>query len=154
MFNNIGEKIKGLAIFFTIIGVIGSFVGAIYMWRYDSGFFVGFIILVSGILVSWIGSFLLYGFGELISKTSDIEEGIRRIQLLSVGQNPKKSNYYNEIIDKVSKDIVDEYDEAEYEKLGIDIENKAAEDECPYCFAKINKDDKECPNCGSKLKHK
>mgnify|MGYP002517590159 CR=1 FL=1 len=152
MFDNIGEKIKGLAIFFTIIGIIGSIFGAIYAWRYDAGFFVGFIILIFGIIASWIGSFVLYGFGELIRKTSDIEEVVKRIQFLNVRQNSAQDNRYNEIINKVSKEIVDEYDEAECEALGIDIENRANEDECPYCFAKVNKNDTECPNCGNKLK--
>lgn len=147
MFNNIGEKIKGLAIFFTIIGIIASLIGSIYTWAKTLGFFVGFIILVCGILASWISSFVLYGLGELISKTSDIEEGIRRIQLLNVGRNSDQNSCYNQIIDKVSKDITDEYNKSEYEN-----ENKATEDECPNCFAKICKDDTECPNCGYKLR--
>ena len=148
MFNNIGEKIKGLAIFFTIVGIIGTVGWTIYLWCSGMGFFIGAAILALGVFASWLGSFVLYGFGELICKTSDIEEGVKRIQLLNVSKKSNQRNHYDEIINEVSNDIINEYDES----LGVDIENRAEEDECPYCFAKINKNDTECPNCGNKLK--
>ena len=61
MFRNIGGKIKGLAKVIFIISVIAA------------GFFAGFgiFILVAGVgfLVSWIGSFFMYGLGQLIEDT-------------------------------------------------------------------------------------
>lgn len=64
MFENIGGKIKKLAIVITIIGIIISFI--IGMRLTNEIGFGGVIVVLGGILLSWIGSFLLYGFGEII----------------------------------------------------------------------------------------
>lgn len=45
MFNNIERKIKGLAFFYTIVGIIGSIIGAIFYWV-NSDILTGFIILI------------------------------------------------------------------------------------------------------------
>lgn len=107
MFNNIDRKIKGLAVFYTIVGIIGSIIGAILYWI-NNAILIGFIILILGILASWIGSFVLYGLGELISKSSNIEEGIKKLQFLTVCQNSNQSNKYNDLLCKVNEDIVNE----------------------------------------------
>lgn len=76
MFDNIGGKIKGLAEIITWIGIIASVVtGAAAIWingEADEGIIVGLLIMAFGSLLSWLMSFLLYGFGELIYKTSVI----------------------------------------------------------------------------------
>lgn len=75
MFNNIGGKIKDLASAMAIIGIIASFVLGFVLFGIDDDMIpVGIVIIVVGSLISWIGSFLLYGFGELIEKTCIIEE--------------------------------------------------------------------------------
>ena len=107
MFNNIDRKIKGLAVFYTIVGIIGSIIGAILYWI-NNAILIGFIILILGILAAWIGSFVLYGLGELISKSSNIEEGIKRLQFLTVCQNSNQSNKYNDLLCKVNEDIINE----------------------------------------------
>lgn len=64
MFNQIGKKIKSLAkygcwveiILFAILGLS----------IYDSGDDFGIFIAVFGALVSWVGSWLTYGFGEIV----------------------------------------------------------------------------------------
>lgn len=81
MFDNIGDKIKGLAIFVTIVGCVVSLIFAISYWN-ASHFWDGFLIFICGPLLSWVGSFVLYGFGELIEKTNRIEESNRKIQML------------------------------------------------------------------------
>lgn len=76
MFNNIGRKIKMLAevlcwigiILSVSIGILSLFGGIVYFLSF------GFILLFLGPLLSWIGSFLLYGFGELVVKTTRIAE--------------------------------------------------------------------------------
>ena len=82
MFSNIGSKIKTLAVILCIFGMIGSILGGIsfmstltYGFRYVEGWviLVGILIMVVGCLVSWIAQFMLYGFGEIITKLRDIE---------------------------------------------------------------------------------
>ena len=81
MFNNIGKKIKTLAAVICWIGIISSVIAAIVLficgldWGDEAFFFLmAILVLVAGSLVSWIGSFFTYGFGELIDKTCDIEK--------------------------------------------------------------------------------
>ncbi len=152
MFDNIGEKIKSLAIISTILGCVVSLGGAIFCWA--SGIvFVGFLVLIVGCLFSWIGSFLLYGFGELITQTTNIARGSQRMQMLTVYNDSKRSSEITkETIDDIKDEIVEDY---EYDKHGyvdeLDKINTPNKDECPCCFSKINANDKECSYCGYKL---
>lgn len=63
MFNNIGNKIKILAHVICWIGFAVSLIIGLYL-----NSFLSFVI---GCLSSWIGSFCLYGYGELIEKTAE-----------------------------------------------------------------------------------
>ncbi|MBR5900597.1 MAG: hypothetical protein IKZ38_04295 [Clostridia bacterium] len=128
MFDNIGEKIKDLAILATIAGFIGSFVVAIIFWIKEM-ILIGLIVLVGGGLFSWIGSFFLYGFGELISQTTNIAKGSLRMQMLTVSTDAKESlNTKRQTIKGIKAEIVEDY---EFEKKGyvdeldkINIPNK------------------------------
>ena len=70
MFNNIGGKIKTLAKVLTVIGMILSIIWGIVETEFSVE--TGFAIIALGCLFSWVGSFLLYGFGELIDNTKEI----------------------------------------------------------------------------------
>lgn len=85
MYKNIGKKIKGLAIFSFIVGALASIVlGISLIVLSDDSFVVdeeilivaGIAVIVLGVLISWIASFVLYGYGELIQKTASIEETV------------------------------------------------------------------------------
>lgn len=79
MFANIGRKIKALAWVVCIVGMLGSFVSAVIQWGNSGDYFYGdyasilsgFLTLIVGSLVSWVGSFFCYGFGQLIEKTEE-----------------------------------------------------------------------------------
>lgn len=81
MFNNIGGKIKALAKMLCWIGIAASIIGAIALWSlhnqynymthtYNDTLGTGFVVLLVGCIGSWIGSFFMYGFGELIDETT------------------------------------------------------------------------------------
>ena len=82
MFNNIGNKIKGLAVLFTIIGIIASCILGFLTLFIVMNFLWTILIIVVGCLLSWVGSFLLYGFGELVSKTAENTKINNQILLL------------------------------------------------------------------------
>ena len=68
-YDNIGEKIKGWAKWVFIIGAISSAVAAIVLMASAEDaavLIIGIIMLIVGPLVSWVSSWLLYGFGEVI----------------------------------------------------------------------------------------
>lgn len=75
MFGNIGGKIKTLAQVVTWIGIIGSVIcGFVLMGIDEDLIFTGFIIALLGSLSSWVSSFVLYGFGQLIENTDKLVE--------------------------------------------------------------------------------
>ena len=75
MFDNIGRKIKTIAKIGCWIGVAASVILGPALMGSNEG--MAFVIMVIGSLSSWIGSWSLYGFGELIEKTTEIAENTR-----------------------------------------------------------------------------
>ena len=84
MFDNIGKKIKTLAATIALVGIIVSIITGVIILGIgaDMGFGVGgeglvglgIMIIIIGSLISWVSSFVLYGFGELIEKTTEIAQ--------------------------------------------------------------------------------
>ena len=82
MFDKVGEKIKilsqvlcWLGIIFSIILSISMFIAASDSYNNEVAYMMlGFIYLILGPLISWLSSLFTYGFGELISKTSNLEK--------------------------------------------------------------------------------
>ena len=82
MFDNIGSRIKKIATNIHWIGAIISIILGIIlividanMPSYNRGLFtiLGLFVIICGFFISWILSCCLYGYGELIHKTSNIE---------------------------------------------------------------------------------
>lgn len=99
MYTNIGKKIKGLAIALFILETIGAFITGFILMLLDEDLILsGFLTIVITPLAAWIGSWLLYGFGELIDKICDIERNTR------VRGSEKKSEVQTRIDDvRISK---------------------------------------------------
>ena len=94
MFKNIGKKIKVLAKVLCWIGIVCSIIiGLLVILLGASGgvevsevpgvdvsvsgvgsIVAGVVIIVLGCLISWIGSFTTYGFGELIDNVKKIND--------------------------------------------------------------------------------
>ena len=71
MYSNIGTKIKRLAQVIAFLGIaIFVIMGiAVMASGEDNGFLIGLLTMVVGGVLSWIGSFFTYGFGQLIENT-------------------------------------------------------------------------------------
>lgn len=92
MYNNIGKKIKTLAKVLAWLGIAVSVIAGIAiiagggaMSSYGSSYNMGGSAAVAGIttiifgaLGSWVSSFMLYGFGELIEKTTEIAKNTEK----------------------------------------------------------------------------
>ena len=78
MYDNIGNKIKGLALATAVFGIIGSVIVG-FFFAVTGSTLVGFLIILVGALVSWVSTWLLYGFGELIENSRSISESCREI---------------------------------------------------------------------------
>ena len=110
MFTNIGRKIKTLASVICWVGIIISAIGFIVMLilgidDYD-GLLIGlsFAVLIVGGLGSWIGSFILYGYGELIDRMTSIDEKISgKDKQVGVKRVEEKPLINSEIEQKLAK---------------------------------------------------
>lgn len=73
MFKKVGKKLESVAVSFCWIGICASVIGAMVLWGMNSyrnpTVLLGFVVLVVGCLVSWLGSLGCYALGQL---TEDI----------------------------------------------------------------------------------
>ena len=73
MYDRIGGKIKGLAKALFIVTAIAEVITGFAIIANDEDMILlGFLVIVVGPIIAWISSWLLYGFGELIDKVSEI----------------------------------------------------------------------------------
>lgn len=88
MYSNIGKKIQKLAMVCAIIGMIASIaIGAALIQMSDGGYYygtnetlltIGIVVIVLGSVLSWVLSFVLYGFGRLVENSDIIARQYRR----------------------------------------------------------------------------
>ena len=98
MFTNIGGKIKTLAQVVCWIGIICAVIfGFLIMKNDEDAMFLGFIIIVIGSLISWISSFTLYGFGEIIDQLKCANEWLEKIAPDQEKIEPRKSYYTSSV---------------------------------------------------------
>jgi len=102
MFDNIGKKLKNSAVTIAWVGIIVSIltgigligVGADMRHGGDAFIALGIGAIVIGSLISWVSSFFMYGFGELIEKTTEIAQNTSKKgsggSLTSKMENEKK----------------------------------------------------------------
>lgn len=89
LYNNIGNKIKILAFVIATIGSILSLIFSIV--ALSNNLIIEFIlIIVLGPLFSWISSFILYGFGQIVENS---DKNISKLNNLS--ENTLKKEYKN-----------------------------------------------------------
>jgi len=112
MFESIGKKIMSLAKIVAWIGIIASVViGTVQISVDETFIFSGIIVILMGSLVSWLSSFLLYGFGKLIDNTDILvaasigKNGI--VQKKSISQQGQKKDQVSKVVEK-DEDLFDE----------------------------------------------
>ena len=101
MFEDIGAKIKFLAKTLCCLGIIASLFSGCYLLatgirnNIESKIILGILIALLGSLFSWVGNFIMYGFGQLIENSEKIIEHNKntsgQLNYIS-GQYQSKSN--------------------------------------------------------------
>ena len=80
LYENIGSKIKNWAKWIFVIEAIGAVItGLVLLFTDEDLILYGLLILVCGPIVAYIGSWILYAFGELVEITADNENNTRQI---------------------------------------------------------------------------
>ena len=152
MFDNIGKKIKMLARIGTWIGIVSSVICFIVFVSIDDDLFlIGLCVALLGPLLSWISSFVLYGFGQLVENSDIIAENMPKRESPYPNEVAKDATVFlkKEAPKKVDiEEIKNTYD------LGILIE-----DVCPSCGEMVSfprdmlEKEREvtCPYCDGKI---
>lgn len=76
LYADIGKKIKGFAKWSFIVEAIGAFVAGLIL-LIDEFILLGLLLMLLGPIVAFVGSWILYGFGEIIDKLCDIERNTK-----------------------------------------------------------------------------
>ncbi len=76
MFENIGNKIKGVSKFFCWLGIICSILLGIMLAVVGSNMpngrvtvIIGIVVMIVGSFMSWVGSLITYGIGEMVQNS-------------------------------------------------------------------------------------
>lgn len=76
MFTNLGGKLMMMAKILCWLGIVASVIAGIVMLatsRGNAGMIVGgILVIVIGSLVSWIGSWAMYGLGEVVKEAEQL----------------------------------------------------------------------------------
>lgn len=76
MFTNLGGKLMMMAKILCWLGIVVSVIAGIVMLANSRGdgalIFTGILTMVIGVLVSWIGSWAMYGLGEVVKEAEQL----------------------------------------------------------------------------------
>jgi mannitol-specific phosphotransferase system IIBC component len=130
MYNNLGSRLKTLAIVIAIVGIVGSVVTGIILAT--AGGFLAFLIpAVAGSLVSWLGSWVMYAIGETHERTE---------------QNAAALSEIRSKLTEVSKT---EVSKTEVSKTEVS-KSSGKKIRCKSCDGEYWGDNSTCPYCGYK----
>lgn len=125
MFENIGRKIKGVAQFITLLGIIVSIM--FFLSLIEDNTVIAFAVLIVGCVGSWLSSLLLYGFGQLIENT-DIIAGKQVSKQLPEGDDSyyKNDPYFrpSEPDERTFDQVVDSLDLLDWQKDQLKVLKK------------------------------
>ncbi|GHU74966.1 hypothetical protein FACS1894188_04790 [Clostridia bacterium] len=78
MFKNSEKYLKSASPFLFVAGIIESIFFGYNFFEYDYSVSIGIIAI--GVLLSWVSSLVLYGFGELIEYTKKIQKELAELK--------------------------------------------------------------------------
>lgn len=154
MFNyeNIGNKIKGLAQMAFVVEAIAAVITGIALMASDEDLILyGLLVLIAGPIIAWVSSWLLYGFGQLIENSDIIAEEYNRKnqkheKVVEKNNEKKQAQRLKDVKAAIENPDVDEYKfiditcpnckvELSYPKRQLQSEDGVT---CPMCDAHIS----------------
>ena len=149
-YDNIGGKIKGWAKWmFAIEAIAAVIIGFVLVAQDEDMILIGLLVVVFGLIVAWVSSWLLYGYGQLIENSDIIAEEYNR-KNEKHEKDVAKSNAKKEAQrrEKVKATIAnpnvadDEY---------IDITCPNCKEELSYTKEELQSGDVICPMCDAHI---
>ena len=86
MFKDIGYKIETVASVVCAIGIIISLMAGFVLVVEHNQMLIGLIIALGGILVSWLSTILIYGFGTLVRTNEEMKNKIDNLTEIAAQQ--------------------------------------------------------------------
>ena len=130
MYENVGKKIKTLAIIVFAIDFLAGVIAGIALLSEGRDRYTvwGIVLLLGGPLIGYIFSLLIYGFGELICKSVEIENNTRGEEkektLKQTVVETQNETHHNEIPENGVVEPEDSYRKGQYDKaikkMGLD----------------------------------
>ncbi len=151
MYDNIGDKIKGLAKWTFIVEAIGAIITGISLMATDEDLIlIGLLVMICSPIIAWVSSWLLYGYGQLIENSDTIAEEYNRKnkthQKTVTKNNERKQNQRRKEVNAIiaNPDVSDD---------------EFVDFTCPHCQAELsytkeqlqNPDGLTCPMCDSPI---
>ena len=134
LYENIGGKIKNWAKRIFIVEAIGSIITAMALPNAsgdpDDFILISLLIAIVGPIVAWVGSGILYAFGELVEDT-----------------HAMRKKYYPMAEEQANREA-EEKANREAEEIA---QKKAQTFSCPKCSNTVNYGDVSCSSCGQQF---
>ena len=119
MFSNIGGKIKIVSQCICWFGItLSLFFGLVTILSDERLILSGILIIICGFLASWIGSFMTYGFGQLIENSDILVEQVDI--LISEHASASNGKRFATLQDLRSRGLITD---EEFTTLAADIKN-------------------------------
>lgn len=102
LFENVGSKLKTLAVVYSVIGIVASVIGCIALFATEL-VGAGFLVLIFGPIFSVITSYGLYAYGELTENSNIIAKHLYRKKADDATADKKTQELLMEISAKLSQ---------------------------------------------------
>lgn len=149
LYDNIGRRIKAWAKWIFLAEAISVIIAGLFLIIYDE-FLKGLLILLLGPIIVYVSTWLLYGFGELIEKTSENEYNTRKIAKLLSDQSESSNSVCKPEADFAYNNNQQKHGN-QFNSMNFSIVdmNTITCNECGYKqpFGSVS-----CRNCGAKFK--
>ena len=145
-----------------IVEAIGAVITGLVLIGTDEHLVLyGFLTMILGPIVAWIGSWILYAFGELVEKTSNNENNTRQIleKLNEENTNRIKEEYKYEENPITNEQTISKLNETptENKEARINIATFSTTKDntiiCSQCKFEQPNNRKVCWNCGAKFEN-
>ncbi len=154
LYENIGGKIKNWAKWIFIVEAIGAIITGLVLLCTDEDLILyGLITLVCGPIVAYIGSWILYAFGELVEKTCDNEYATRQI-LKKINEEPVEKKQTSNNTTPLTVKTTSNTPKTEKKELADTSTFSTTENGtiiCPQCNFEQPDNRKVCWKCGVKF---
>ena len=135
LYENIGGKIKNWAKWIFIVEAIGAIItGLVFLFTDEDFILYGLLIMILGPIVAWVGSWILYAFGELVEDVHAMrnKEIPTKVNTIGSPANMPTSAQFTDVLRTAAN------------------RQKDAVKRCPYCgdIVKLGR----CEMCGKEVK--